>query len=217
MLMVLGGACLGLVVLAVVAFFVFEAMGKKRAQEALAARGNQLGNWTVYYDVKQNRIGLTGTFPEQELFRYLLFRVHDLFDYNQGLAAERQRIAEAITSAARGLDGESWTLVFPAPKSECYHASESPNGTLFKYFEGVLYEHAIDQPRFIGGDSIAKQKGLLGECLAIVQHLKRDPARGVNICSAVARMVEKELRDGPPGQGARFWNLPNETFREVPQ
>ena len=207
--------CLAVVLLAVGAFFAFEAFERKRAKEALAAQGKELGTWTVYYDVKSKRIGLTGI-PEAALLRYLLFRLHDLFDYNQGLEAERRRIAEVVTSAARGLEGETWTLLFPAPKSECYHAYDSPNGTLFKFFEGKLYENAIDMPRFIGGDSIAKQAGLLGECIALVQHFKRDPARGVNITAAVARMVEKELRDGPPGKGAAFWNLPNETLREIP-
>ncbi len=96
-------------------------------------------------------------------------------------------------------------------KSGTFHSSDS----LFKYFDGKLYENAIDQPRFLGGDSIAKQKGLLGECLALIQHFAKDPSRGGIISAAVVRMVEKELRDGPPGQGAMFWNLPNETRREI--
>ena len=44
-------------------------------------------------------------------------------------------------------------------------------------------------------------------CVALVQHFKRDPARGVNIIAAVARLVEKELRDGPPGKGAAFGTI----------
>lgn len=216
MFLMLGGGCLVVVLLAVVAFVVADARGKKRTREALAARGNALGQWTVYYDVKRNRIGLNGTIQEKDLLRYLLFRVHDLFDYNQGMEGERRRIAEALTAAARGLEGESWELLFPAPESECYHSVNSPQGTLFKFFDGTLYEHAIDTPRFIGGDSIAKQKGLLGECIALIQHLGKDPARGVNLREGVVRMVEKELRDGRPGQGAMFWNLPNQTLREIP-
>jgi hypothetical protein len=215
MLTIVGGGCLAVVVLAVVAFFLVEAQGKKRAEEALAARGRELGTWTVYYDVKANRIGLTGTISERDLLRYALFRVHDLFDYNQGLEGERRRIGEAIISAARNLEGEKWDFLFQPPKSELFHASESKDATLFKYFEGKLYENAIDKPRFLGGDAMAKQKGLLGECIALIQYFAKDPQRGVNICSGVVRMVEKELRDGPPGQGARFWNLPNETLKEI--
>jgi len=211
MVTMLGGACVALVLLAVVGFFVMEAMNKKRAQEALAARGNELGSWTVYYDVKKNRIGLTATFPERELIRYLFFRIHDLFDYNQGLESERRRIAEALLAAARGNATENWEFLFPAPMSECFHSSQSPNGTLFKFFEGKLWEHAIDQPRFIGGDSIAKQKGLLGECIAIIQHL----GKAGKIGEATVRLIESELNGGPQGQGARFWNLPNQAFRET--
>lgn len=214
MLAILGGACLGLVALAVGGFFVMEAMNKKRAQEALAARGNALGEWTVYYDVKSKRIGLSGTFPEAALLKYLLFRMHDLFDYNQGLEGERRRLGEAFITAARG-GGEAWQLVYPTAKGDTFHSTDSPNATLFKYFDGTLYEHAIDQPRFIGGDSIAKAQGLEGECLALIQHFAKDPQRGGIISQAVVRMVEKELREGKAPDGARFWNLPNETHKEI--
>lgn len=214
MLTILGGACVVLVVLAGGGFALMMAMDKKRGQEALAARCNALGQWTVYYDVKQKRIGVSGTFPEAALLRYMLFRIHDLFDYNQGLEGERRRIGEALITAARG-GGEAWQLVYPTAKGDTYHANESPNATLFKFFDGTLYENAIDQPRFLGGDSIAKAKGLEGECVALIQHFAKDPARGGVISQAVVRLVEKELREGKAPDGARFWNLPNETYKEI--
>lgn len=215
MLMTLGGLCLGVVLLVVIALVVADSRAKKRAAEALAARGKELGQWTVYYDVKQHRIGLIGTFPEEALLRYMLFRAHDLIDYHRGVEGERRRIGEALISAARNLEGQKWELLYPAPKSECFHGTDSPNGTLFKYFDGKLYENAIDQPRFLGGDSIAKHEGLLGECIALIQHFAKDPSRGAIISAAVVRMVEKELREGQAGSGAMFWNLPNETRREI--
>jgi hypothetical protein len=214
MLTMLGGGCLVLVVLAVGGFFAFEAMNKKKHAEALAARGDALGEWTVYYDVKGNRIGLGGTFPEAALLKYMLFRIHDLIDYNRGLAAEQRRLGEVLIGAARG-SGEPWQLVYPVAKGDTYHANESPNATLFKYFDGTLYEHAIDQPRFLGGDSIAKAKGMEGECVALIQHFAKDPSRGGIISQAVVRLVEKELREGNAPDGARFWNLPNETYKEI--
>jgi hypothetical protein len=215
MLTMLGGACLALVVLAGGGLGLMMALDKKRRTEALAARGNALGEWTVYYDVKQRRIGLGGTFPEGALLKYLLFRMHDYFDYLQGMEGERRRVADTLISAARGMEGEQWSLVYPVQKGDTYHANESPNATLFKFFSGTIYENAIDAPRFLGGDSIAKQKGLLGELVALIQHFAKDPNRGGIISQAVVRMVEKELRDGKAPEGARFWNLPIETYKEI--
>lgn len=209
------GGLVGLVALGALALFLFDLSEKKNAREALAARGRELGTWTVYYDVKQRRIGLVATFGESELLRYLVFRLHDLFDYNQGLEAERRRIGDLLIATARGTGGEQWQFLFNPPKGECYHAYDAPNGTLFKFFDGSLFEHAVSQPRFIGGDSIAKQQGLVGECVAIIHHLTRDPAQADRIGSAVARLVEKELATGTPGRGAKFWDLPNEALRSV--
>ncbi len=214
MLTMLGGACLVLVLLAGGGLGLMMALDKKKRTEALAARGSALGEWTVYYDVKGNRIGIIGTFPEAALLRYMLFRIHDLIDYNRGLEGERRRIGEVLISTARG-SGDQWQLVYPAAKGDTYHGTESPNATLFKYFNGTIYEHAIDQPRFLGGDSIAKHKGMEGECVALIQHFAKDPARGGIISQAVVRMVEKELREGNAPDGARFWNLPNETYKEI--
>jgi hypothetical protein len=208
------GVVVGLVVIAGVAFFAFDASMKRRAAEALAARGAVLGDWTVYYDTKANRIGLIATFGEEHLVRYLLFRLHDLFDYNQGLEPERRRLADLFTAAARGLPSEDWTFLFNPPKTETYHAYDSPQATLFKFFDGKLYENAIDQPRFIGGDAIAKQKGLVGEIIALTHHLGATE-RGAVTKDAIARMVEKELREGRAPEGARFWNLPTQTLREI--
>ena len=208
------GLVVGLVALVALAVFAFTLVEQKRARETLAARGAQLGTWAVYYDVKTLRIGLIATFGERELLRYLVFRLHDLFDYNQGLEAERRRVAQAVLAATQGR-GEAWQFLFPPPKGECFHGTESPTGTLFKFFAGSLFEHAVDQPRFLGGDSIAKQEGLVGECIALTQHLVSDASRGPRVAAALTKLVEQELSAGAAPRGARFWNLPNETLREV--
>ena len=112
------GLVVGLVALVALAVFAFTLIEQKRARQTLAARGAQLGTWTVYYDVKARRVGLVATFGERELLRYLVFRLHDLLDYNQGLEAERRRIADAVLAAALGT-GEAWQFLFPPPQGEC--------------------------------------------------------------------------------------------------
>jgi hypothetical protein len=210
------GIIVGVIVVLVVGLVVLvrvsEASAKKRALEAEAARGRELGTWTVYYDVKGLRIGLVATFPEAELLRFLLFRVHDLFDYNRGLEGERRALADALRAATRG-EGERWQLAFPPAPGECYHAYDSPNGTLLKFFDGSLFEHAVSQPRFLGGDAIAKAKGLVGECVAIIAHLRRDPATGAKVSKAVDMLVERELSGAASGSGAAFWTAPNDALR----
>ncbi len=206
---------LGVVVLAIVVLvLVSRAKAKQREREDALAKGSAVGTWTVYYDVKAHRIGLIATFGEQELLRYLLFRAHDLFDYNQGLESERQALAASLRAAASGRPDKDWKLLFPPPKGECFHAYDSPNGKLFKFFDGTLYEGAIDQPRFLGGDSIAKQQGLVGEVVAIAAHLAASPATAQRVATAIEHLVSRELTAGiVRGGGAKFWALPNEALR----
>ncbi|UJR80242.1 hypothetical protein [Sandaracinus amylolyticus] len=192
-----------------------DASAKRAAREAELAKGNALGTWTVFYDVPGRRIGLSGTFGERDLLRYLLLRAHDLFEYNQGLENERRALADALRAASRGNPGEPWTLLFPVPESECFHAHERPDAKLFKYFDGTLFEHAITQPRFLGGDSIAKQKGLVGECVAIAAHLSGDPARSAQVARAIDRLVQRELAEGTSSPGAKFWDRPNDALRQA--
>jgi hypothetical protein len=191
---------------------VLIALAKKNARDTELARGAAIGTWTVYYDVKTLRIGLVATFGEAELLRYLLFRAHDLFDYNQGLEGERRQLAEALRAAASGRPGEPWKLLFPAPKADCYHGHDSPNGTLFKFFEGTLFEHAVSQPRFLGGDAIAKQQGLVGECIAIAAHLAANPATSQRVARAIDVLVQRELAEGVARPGPKFWAIPNDAL-----
>jgi hypothetical protein len=204
---------LGIVVVIALLIVISSARAKKAARDAEIARGAALGTWTVYYDVKALRIGLVATFGEGELLRYLVFRAHDLFDYNQGLEAERQRLASSLRAAATGTPDTPWKLLFPPPKSECFHAHESPEGTLFKFFDGTLYEGAVDQPRFIGGDSIAKAEGLVGECVAIAAHLRANPATAQKVATAMELLVSRELAEGVAGRGAKFWAIPRDALR----
>jgi hypothetical protein len=210
-LYVVGGVVL-VIALAAVALTL-----KSRADAAAAEklRGATVGTWTVYYDVPGKRIGLVASFGEAELLRYLVFRLHDLFDYNQGLDGEIRRIAEAVRAAAHGLATESWALVFPPAKGECFHASESPNGKLFKFFDGTLFEGEVTCPRFIGGDSIAKQAGLVGECIAVASQLARHSATAPKVARAIDVLVDRQLAEGRAGTGPRFWSRPNDALRSA--
>lgn len=206
------GAVVGLVALFGVLLLVVDLKGKADGRAALAARGNSLGTWTVFYDVKAFRIGLNATFSEADLVRYLFFRAHDLFDYLQGLERERQALAEQLRAAASGQPTQEWALLFPVAAGETFHAYDSPKATLFKFFEGTLYERAVDQPRFLGGDSIAKQQGLVGECIAIATHLSRDPRLAPQVARALDLLIDQELTGGRPGVGAKFWSRPAEAL-----
>ncbi len=211
--------CLGIVV-ALVALFgvlllIIDQKGKADGRAALAARGSALGTWTVFYDVKACRIGLNATFSQPELVRFLFFRAHDLFDYLQGMEGERRALAEQLKAAASGQPTKEWALLFPVAAAECFHAYDSPKATLFKFFEGTLHERAVDQPRFLGGDSIAKQQGLVGECVAIAAHLSRDPRLAPQLVRALDVMIDQELTGGRPGTGAKFWARPVEALHST--
>lgn len=204
---------LGVVLVIGLLVVVSSARAKKSARDAEIARGRELGAWTVYYDVKALRIGLIATFSEDELLRYLLFRAHDLFDYNQGRERDRESLAASLRTASSGKPHQPWRLLFPAPKGECYHASDSPNGTLFKFFDGTLDEGAVSQPRFVGGDSIAKAEGLVGECVAIAAHLSANPVTAKKVATAIEWLVSRELAGGVAGRGAQFWAIPKDALR----
>jgi hypothetical protein len=186
-----------------------------REKLTVAAMGREIGTWEVSYDVKERRIGLKASFSDAELLPFLLFRLHDLFDYHRGLEADRRRLAQLVTSAARGAPDEAWALVFQPADSECYHFHNSPNATLFRFFQGSLFEHAVSQPRFLGGDAIAKQQGLVGECVALTTHLINDPVRGPSVAAAVTKLVEQELAVPHAPSGPRFWAMPNHALKMV--
>jgi len=128
--------------------------------------------------VKANRIGLVGTFPEEALLRYLLFRVHDLFDYNQGSEGERLKIGEAADQRGTRARGREVGVPLPGAEERGFHAYDSPNGTLFKYSTG-----SCTRTRSIRRGSwraiLRQQKGLLGECIALI-HTSRKTPRGWN-------------------------------------
>lgn len=109
----------------------------------------------------------------------------------------------------------TWKLLCPAPEAELFHSDKAPRATLFERFDGTLDEGAIDQPRFIGGDAIAKQKGLVGECVAIAAHLARQPAAAAQVARAVDQLVDRELAEGTARPGPAFWSRPMEALRAV--
>ncbi|MBX3249758.1 MAG: hypothetical protein KF901_21455 [Myxococcales bacterium] len=205
----------GLVVVGGATVLALGAKQKRDVAEAERRRGRAIGTWTIYYDVPGTRIGLVADFGEDELLRYLIFRAHDLFDYNQGLEGERRALAEALRAAAKGTPIEPWELLFPPSPEDRYHADAAPHATLFKFFEGTLYEGAITQPRFLGGDWIAKQKGLVGECVAIAAHLSRIPARARQVERAIEHLVTRELSEGTAPRGPRFWERANDALHEA--
>jgi hypothetical protein len=199
------------VLVVLVVFFVLKS--KRDRAIAEKEKGQALGEWTVYYDVAGQRIGLRASFGEEHLLRYLIFRLHDLFSYNAGLRDEQQRLADALTAAARG-QGVHWSFQFPPDEAECFHAYNSPQGTLYKFFEGTLFEGAITQPRFIGGDAVEKQKGLVGECIAIAGHLaQRSPAA---VSAAVDALVTAQMSEGDAATGPRFWRRATLALRSAP-
>lgn len=205
--------CGGIVVVIALAAVALTLKSKADAAAEVKVRGASVGTWTVYYDVVSLRIGLVASFGDTELLRYLVFRLHDLFDYHQGMEGEIRRIADAVRAAAHGRATESWGFVFPPAKGECYHAYESPDVKLFKFFEGTLFEGGISRPRFIGGDAIAKQKGLVGECIAIASHLAQNPATAPKVARAIDSLVDRQLAEGRAGTGPRFWTRPNDALR----
>ena len=171
---------LGVIVAIALLVAVIVLKSKLDGAKALKEKGRALGEWTVYYDVPGRRIGLRASFGEDQLLRFLIFRLHDLFSYNAGLRAEQSALAEAVRAAARG--EASWTLLFPPAAEDCFHAT---------------------QPRFLGGDAIAKHKGLVGECVAIAGYLaarQPDP-----VVVAVDALVSRQLAEGDPPAGPRFW------------
>lgn len=206
-------ACGGIVGVIVLAAGALVLKSKADAKAEVKVRGGTVGTWTVYYDVPGTRVGLVASFGEAELLRYLVFRLHDLFDYNQGLDVEIRRVADEVRAAAHGRANAPWSLVFPPAKGECYHAHESPDGQLFKFFDGTLFEGRITRPRFLGGDAIAKQKGLVGECIAIASHLARNPATAPKVARAIDQLVDRQLAEGRAGTGPRFWTRPNDALR----
>jgi hypothetical protein len=202
-------------IVAAIALAAVALVLKSKADVAAEAkvRGASLGDWTVYYDVPGARVGLVASFGDTELLRFLVFRLHDLFDYHQGMEGEIRRIADAVRAAAHGRATESWSFVFPPAKGDCYHAYEAPDGKLFKFFDGTLFEGGISRPRFIGGDAIAKQKGLVGECVAIATHLARLPETAPKVARAIDSLVDRQLAEGRAGTGPRFWSRPNDALR----
>lgn len=185
---------------ALIAFFVLKS--KWAWQIAEKEKGQEVGAWTVYYDVESHRIGLKATFGEEHLLRYLIFRLHDLFGYNVGMRGAQESLAAAVQAAAQG-ESVDWALEFPPAKSDCYHSEDAPDGKLYKFFDGTLFEGAITQPRFLGGDSAAKQKGLVGECIAIAGYLaKRQPEA---VRAAVDTLVSRQLSQGDVSAGPKFW------------
>ncbi|MEM9069159.1 MAG: hypothetical protein AAGE52_11665 [Myxococcota bacterium] len=193
---ILLGVVLGIVGL--ITFFVLK--GKRDRQIAQREKGEIVGQWKVYYDVKEKRIGLVASFGEEHLLRYLIFRLHDLFSYKAGLRGQQEQLAQAMRAAIAGQ--ANWTLLFPPPKEDCFHAHDAPNGTLFKFFDGTLYEGAVTQPRFLGGDAIAKQEGLVGECIALAGYLLERQPEAVK--RSVETLVARQLAEGD-ARGAFFW------------
>ena len=182
---------------------------KRDVREEARIRGQAVGTWTVYYDVAGARIGLAASFGADQLLRYLVFRAHDLFDYNQGMDAERRRLGEALRAAAHGEGTESWQLLFRSD-AQGFDSNESPQ--LTRFFEGTLFDGGITRPRFLGGDAAAKQRGLMGEVVAIAAHLSRDPKMAPATVRAIDHLVGRELAEGTAPTGPRFWALPNDAL-----
>lgn len=188
---------------ALVLLIVVLVIKNKRAWTiAEREKGQPVGEWTVYYDVSGRRIGLQATFGDEHLLRFLIFRLHDLFSYLAGLQAEQRALAEAVRAAARG-QGAAWSLCFPPAEGECFHAHDSPEGTLYKFFDGTLFEGAVTQPRFLGGDAIAKQKGLVGECVALAGYLAERQPEAVS--AAVEALISAQTSEGDARSGPQFW------------
>ena len=206
------GIALGIVggIAALIVFFVMK--NKKALQIAEQEKGQALGDWTVYYDVEAQRIGLKASFGEEQLLRFLIFRLHDLFFYNTGMRGEQEALAAAVSAAAKG-EGAPWSLAFPPAEGECFHSESAPDGKLFKYFDGTLFEGAVTQPRFLGGDSIAKAKGLVGECIAIAGYLAKKEPQAVR--SAVEALVSRQMAQGDVQPGPKFWRPAVAAFKGV--
>lgn len=191
---IVGGLALLIVILVI--------KNKRAWNIAEREKGQSVGEWTIYYDVPGQRIGLKASFGDEHLLRFLIFRLHDLFSYLASLRGEQQRLAELVRAAARG-QGADWSLRFPPAEGECFHSQNSPDGTLYKFFNGSLFEGAVTQPRFLGGDAIAKQKGLVGECVAIARYLAERQPQAVS--AAVEALVAAQMTEGDARSGPQFW------------
>lgn len=175
---------------------------KRDAADALQEKGALVGDWSVYYDVPGQRIGLKANFGEEYLLRFLVFRLVDLLSYLAGMKAQQREVMDTVLAAARN-QGASWHLLFPPPPEGLFNSDTSPDGKLFHYFDGQLYEGEASQPRFMGGDSIAKQAGLFGECIALAGHLAQTQPDAVR--KAVEAVVRHQDEQGDNHPSPFFW------------
>jgi hypothetical protein len=203
------GVIAGMIVLLI--YFVMRKVESWQLEKlAKQEQGQELGQWSVYYDVEALRVGLKASFGEEHLLRFLIFRLHDLFSYYQGSQAEQEVIASAVRAAASG-DCVDWSLEFPPAEGACYNCNNSPDGTLFKFFDGTLFEGTISKPRFMGGDTMAKHKGLLGECIAVTGHLAQCQPEATY--TAVIALIGHWLKEGGSNEDSLFWQPAIAAFR----
>lgn len=175
---------------------------KRDVANALEEKGALVGKWTVYYDVPGQRIGLKASFGEEYLLRFFVFRLVDLLHFFAGMKAQQREVMDTVLAAARN-QGATWQLLFPPPPVDLTNSAPSPEGKLVHYFDGQLYEGEASQPSFIGGDAIAKQAGLFGECIALAGHLAQTQPDAVR--KAVEALVRIQEEQGDNHPSPFFW------------